>query len=258
MLASLAEAGFRAVAPFLRGYAPSPLSGPFDVDALASDVVAMADALSPDAPIAIVGHDWGAIATYGALALRPDRFTRAVTLAVPHPLAFLAGLRKHPMQLRRSWYMLAFQAPLAERLVVRDDFALIERLWRDWSPSYDPSPLHLSRLKLCLAASMPAPIELYRALFRPAGEALRRIERAGRADQRIRVPTLQLHGERDGCIGAELFEDQARYFAGERERHMLRGVGHFLHLEAPAEVFALVLDWLRRDGAAGGGADELC
>lgn len=67
VLARLARAGRFAVAPFLRGYAPSTGEGPFDVDTLADDVLAIAQALAPGAPFSLVGHDWGAIVTYAVL-----------------------------------------------------------------------------------------------------------------------------------------------------------------------------------------------
>jgi pimeloyl-ACP methyl ester carboxylesterase len=74
LLGALADRGYRVVAPWLRGYAPSPLAGPYDVDRLADDVLAWADRLSPTQPVALVGHDWGAAVTYVACARAPARF----------------------------------------------------------------------------------------------------------------------------------------------------------------------------------------
>jgi pimeloyl-ACP methyl ester carboxylesterase len=129
LLTALAAGGLRAIAPWLRGYAPSVLDGPYDVDALADDVAAWADALSPDRPVRLLGHDWGALATYAACARHPARIAAAVTLAVPHPMAFVRGL--DAAQLARSWYMLFFQLPGALRgSAAARDFALIDRLWR--------------------------------------------------------------------------------------------------------------------------------
>ncbi|MBA3541737.1 MAG: alpha/beta fold hydrolase, partial [Deltaproteobacteria bacterium] len=76
----------RVIAPWLRGYAPSPLAGPFDLDTLAADVIALIDQLG--APVDLVGHDWGAAITYAVCAASPTRVRRAVTLALPHPLTF--------------------------------------------------------------------------------------------------------------------------------------------------------------------------
>jgi pimeloyl-ACP methyl ester carboxylesterase len=223
------------VAPFLRGYAPSPLAGPHTVDQLADDVRALADALAPDAPIRLVGHDWGAIAAYRAAALHPERIARAVTLAVPHPAAFAHNVPREPAQLRRSWYMLLFQLPhAADWALRRRDFRLIERLWHDWSPGWSPPAAHVGEVKRCLDASLPAPLEYYRSMVRMLPV---------RPDY-IRVPTLVLHGARDGCIGAALGEGQDRFFTGGYRREVIEDAGHFLHLERPAAVADRILAWL--------------
>jgi pimeloyl-ACP methyl ester carboxylesterase len=250
LLAELALAGYRAVAPWLRGYAPSTLEGPFDTDRLADDVRSLAAALSPERSVYLVGHDWGAAITYVAASLWPDRIAAAVTMAVPHPNAFFEDLARHPDQLRRSWYMLLFQLPwIAERAVRRNDYALIDRLWRDWSPGYSPGPAEMRALKDCLDQSMPAPIEYYRASLRPSVAGVRRI-RAGRApERRIKVPLLSLMGADDGCIGPWIGERQDRFFAGPYRREVVAGVGHFMQLEAPSEIARRVLDWFGKPRA---------
>src|SRR5213075_57815 len=70
----------RVVAPWLRGYAPSPIVGPYDLDTLAADAVAL------------VGHDWGGAITYTVCAAAPSHVRRAVTLAIPHPATLLRSL----------------------------------------------------------------------------------------------------------------------------------------------------------------------
>jgi pimeloyl-ACP methyl ester carboxylesterase len=241
LLARLAAAGYRAVAPYMRGYHPSTLAGPYHIDRIADDVIALADALAPGQMVRLVGHDWGALATYVALARSPGRFARAVTMAVPHPNAFVANLRAFPGQLRLSWYMTFFQlGARADQRASANDFELIERLWAQWSPGFRPSATYLAELKRCLAASGPAPFEYYRALFRPMREALRRSRRRLVID----TPVLNLHGAQDGCIDARMAARQERYFRGPMESRVLPGVGHFLHIERPDEVAALVVDWL--------------
>ena len=85
LLPELAAAGFHAVAPFLRGYAPTsiPADGRYQIGALVQDITALHEALGGGPDAVIVGHDWGALATYGAVAHQPDRWHRAVTAAVP-------------------------------------------------------------------------------------------------------------------------------------------------------------------------------
>lgn len=242
LMEALTGAGYRAVAPYMRGYAPSTLAGPFHVDRLALDIIELADALSPGRACGLVGHDWGAAATYVALARAPQRFRAAVTMAVPHPQALLRALATNRRQRRRSWYMALFQLPrLPEHIVARDDFAFIERLWRDWSPGYEPHEPAMTVLKHTLAASMPAPLEYYRALTRPLRDAL---ARARRHEPPIRVPTLHLQGADDGCIGPETAASQSQHFTAPFHTEIIPNAGHFLHLEAPNPVNALILSHL--------------
>lgn len=238
LASALAGRGFRVVAPWLRGYAPSTLAGPFGVERIAADLAAIAWALSPSRPAMLVGHDWGAVAAYVALARAPATFARGVTLAVPHPLAFTRNLARHPAQLRRSWYMALLNVPGSDRVVERDDFALVDRLWQDWSPGFQADPAYMRELKACLARSMPGPVLYYRALARDLPGGLRN------PPPRIEVPTLYLHGARDGCIGAELAHGQDRFFRAPLRSVSVPDAGHFLHLEAPGEVTREVLDWL--------------
>jgi pimeloyl-ACP methyl ester carboxylesterase len=239
LLGALADRGYRVVAPWLRGYAPSPLAGPYDVDRLADDVLAWADRLSPTQPVALVGHDWGAAVTYVACARAPARFTAAVTLAVPHPAVFVRSLARR-RQLARSWYMLAFQVPGVERLAAARDFALIDRLWADWSPGFTlPAELRAA-LHATLRTSWPAPLLYYRALTRPPGAALARLRRR----DRIAVPTLYLHGARDGCIGPEVGVGAERFFTAGYRREVVPDVGHFVAAEAPMAIAARIAAWL--------------
>lgn len=244
-LEALANAGYRAVAPWLRGYAPSTLQGPFDGKHLTEDVLALANALSPGRPVALVGHDWGSVLGHQAVREAPERFSHFVALAVPHPTSTLRNMRRHPRQLARNWYMLFFQlGRFADLMVVRHDFALIEKLWRDWSPGFHPPPEHLAEVKRCLGQSMPAPVDYYRAMLRPSPAMARQMASIGRTP--IRVPTLHLHGADDGCIGPEIAEGQERYFAGLFRSERVPGAGHFLHMEKPDVVNASILDWLGR------------
>lgn len=213
----------RVVAPWLRGYAPSRSAGPYDVETHASDVIELLEALGPTD---LVGHDWGAAITYIVCARRPDLVRRAVTLACPHPRTLVRRMRG--VQLRHSWYMAFFQLPFAAHLAAARDFALIDRLWRTWSPGFTLDDARRRALHACLAASWPAPIRFYRP-------------QRFRAD-RIATPTLQLHGADDGCILPPRDDDAARFT--ERVLEVVPGVGHFLHLEDPHGIAARIRAWL--------------
>ena len=237
----LCSAGYRVVRPWLPGYAPSSLEGPFDIPTLARTILSFVDELSPSEPVRIVGHDWGSVITQCALAQRPERFRAAAMLAVPHVLAFETNVERYPRQLQRSAYMAFFQLPIVSDRVVRlRNYRFIERLWRAWSPGFDPGADYFEELKLCLRASMPAPLKYYRAMA--SLKAVREI-RAMFSAGPIVVPTMYLHGERDGCIGPEIAEDQEEHFSALFEVVRLADAGHFLHLERPAEVNAAILRW---------------
>src|SRR5438552_17971270 len=110
----------RVVAPWLRGYAPSPIGGPYDLDTLAADALALIDPLG--APVALVGHDWGGMITYTVCAAAPSHVRRAVTLAIPHPDTFLRSLVSSK-QCKKSWYMPVYLRRSAHKLVRRRTLA---------------------------------------------------------------------------------------------------------------------------------------
>src|ERR1039458_6478949 len=167
LLPELADAGFHAVAPFMRGYAPSevPSDQCYGVGALIADVVALHEALGGDEQSVLIGHDFGAEAAYGAVAFAPNRWRRLVTLAVP-PFALDPVLFRDYEQLKRFFYIFLFRDPLvaAHEVVAANDMEFIDQLWRDWSPGYDAAE-HLVEVKESLreTANLKAAIAYYEA-----------------------------------------------------------------------------------------------
>ncbi|MFI6507955.1 alpha/beta fold hydrolase [Streptosporangium sp. NPDC050855] len=242
LLPELAGRGHRAVAPFMRGYAPTsiPADGAYEGGALVADACALHEALGGDGDAVLIGHDWGAFPVYGATALAPGRWRRAVAMAVP-PMASMAESFLDYEQLKRSFYIFLFQTWAAEAAASRPGF--IEGLWRDWSPGYDATEdVALVRRSLGDPANLAAAIGYYRAMLGavpPTGRYA-----AEQAATGGRVPILYLHGERDGCLDAGLTARAADFLPpGSRVEHV-SGAGHFLHLERPRAVNDLVLDWL--------------
>ena len=243
---ALAAAGYRVVAPFLRGYPPTeiPINGYYDKATLVSDIAALIQALAGGAPVHLVGQDWGAITTYAVLAAHPELVRRAVVMAVPHPaeVAKSVLLAKH---VQRSFHWWFFQLPhLPEKALAENDFAFIDYLWAYWtSPGYS-DVAHVAQVKQMLKqpGALAATLGYYRAMFDaqkmdPKLESLRRA-----MDRKIAVPTLALCGADD--LRAELMTDQTPYFSGEYRFELVAAAGHFLHREQPAQVTQLVLDWL--------------
>jgi pimeloyl-ACP methyl ester carboxylesterase len=239
----LRDEGYHIVSPWLPGYAPSSLEGPFDPLVVSAAVLALMDELSPDEPVRIVGHDWGSVVAQCLVAQWPERFRAAALLAVPHMLAVEENVREYPRQLLRSAYMGLFQLPfVSDRIVKLRDFAFVERLWRKWSPGFEPDPAYLDELKLCLRSSMPAPLRYYRALQSPT--VIREIRKL-LSTAPIVVPTIYLHGEQCGCMGPEMMRDQGAYFSALFEEILLADAGHFLHLERPQVVNEAIAEWFR-------------
>jgi len=246
LLAELGGAGFHAVAPWLRGYAPTsiPADGVYQTGALIADANALHDAFGATSDAAIIGHDWGAIATYGIAVSAPDRWKRVVTMAVPPSGALGAGFLTYK-QLQRSWYMFFFQHPLSDMAVGMNDLAFIDGLWADWSPGYDGTE-HIAHVKDALRdpGNLAAALGYYRAMLGdgPKDPALDDLQAA--AGGVPSQPVLFLHGRDDGCLAATLTENAATFLSPESRVEVLDGCGHFLQVEKPAEVNKLVLEWV--------------
>jgi pimeloyl-ACP methyl ester carboxylesterase len=251
MLPVLAEHGYHAVAPFLRGYAPTelPASG-FDLGELGADVLALEETLRGNGRSVVIGHDWGAALVYVSLMLDSERWACAVAASVPPTDDSVdAGSLG---QLRRSWYSFLFQLPdisVPERIAAADDMALIDMLWHDWSPGLD-APEEIAHAKDALrpAGHLRAAISYYReSPTRPPND------RTAEPGPPIgwEVPLLYLHGERDGCIGIDSLERIRARLLPTVLVAVLEDGGHFLQLERPSDVHDLVLGFFAECGVSG-------
>lgn len=243
-LDALVAEGFRVVAPVMRGYAPSSesRSGVYDPGSTGDDLIALANTFSPDAKVHLVGHDWGAAAAFSAAAAAPDRIATMVTMAVPHVRALLPHYQRAE-QIQRSWYMGLFQLPIvAEKELAKDDFALIDRLFRDWSPGYSPTTDELDAVKEAIRPRIRAVLAYYRSLRSPAGWFG---ESRSRLFAHVRVPTTHVHGADDGCIGIECCEGAEAYHDAGYRFVRVEGAGHFVTREKPSEISQILLEAIR-------------
>ncbi len=247
LLPALADAGFRAVAPYQRGYAPTsvPADGRFQSGVLGVDANALHGVLGGDGRAVIIGHDWGASGTHAAAVLAPERWSKVVSMAVPPGgaigMAFLGNLA----QIKRSWYMFFFQSPLADFVVPANDLAFIDMLWADWSPGHDATD-DLLHVKAALRdpAHLAAAIGYYRATL---GDGLKdpALDDAQAATSTVPPqPMLYLHGRNDGCIGVEVAEMAAATAPPNLTVEIVDDAGHFLHLERPDAVNQRILEFL--------------
>ena len=248
----LGDAGYRCIAPTMRGYEPSsqPIDGDYSLMTLANDVVGWLDFLGSDRAH-VVGHDWGAAVTYVLAAHHGQRVQSATTMAVPPLPRIPDALRHVPRQLALSWYMTFFQLPgVPEAAIQAGDATLLRWFWRKWSPATAmPDSVVASFRRPGVVASA---LEYYRQNATPQlllglhSNPATEIKAAG-------TPMLVLHGDQDGCMDARLFAHTvlAEDFPLGLRRETLAGVGHFLHREAPDQVNTLLLEWLGEHGSAG-------
>jgi pimeloyl-ACP methyl ester carboxylesterase len=247
LLPELAAAGYHAVAPFQRGYAPTavPADGRYQTGMLSMDAIGFHEALGGGQPGVIIGHDWGAPATHGAAVFAPERWSKVVSMAVPPGNAMGAAFVTDLEQLKKSWYMFFFQHFLADFVVPANDLAFIDMIWRDWSPGHN-DPADVENVKACLRdpAHLAAALGYYRATL-GAGYNDPALAEVQAATQGIPTqPMLYLHGADDGCIRSELV-DVARAECGPNvQLEVVPDAGHFLQLEQPAVVNGLIMGFL--------------
>jgi len=248
----LAEAGYRVIAPTLRGYEPSsqPEDNDYSVISAAHDILAWMDQLG-EQKVHLVGHDWGAIISYAACAIAPERFISLTTLAVPHTARFLTAVRKMPKQLIKSWYISFFQLPgIAEYMLQRNDWSLIKKLWKNWSPDFHLSDNDWQGLQQTFnrPGVKQAMLSYYRQNLSPG--ILTGLKKPPASFlTTVPVATLAITGANDGCVDTELYEhtfsdqDYPKGYKIER----LRGAGHFCHQEKPEKINSLLLEWFRKN-----------
>lgn len=238
LLPRLAAQGYRAVAPFLRGYHPTaiPADGDYSVLTLGRDVVALVAVLGRERAVAI-GHDWGAYACYAATALRPELFSKLVTVAIPHPRS-VSAWNLTPRRAYRVRHFLGLRMPGAAKRLRKDGFAALEKIYRRWSPTWALPPSELDAVKECFSSpgALDAALGYYRAipLLGPDQRLL----------EKTTVPSLTIHGEDDGAADPAIFELSREAYAAPHQLVAIPRAGHFLHREQPEEFARAVLAFL--------------
>ncbi len=245
-LVALADAGYRVVAPDLRGYGASdkPPRG-YDVPTLSADLAGLVRGLGEREAV-FVGHDWGGVLAWSTAAIHPNVVRRLAVVSIPHPLRMQEALRRDKAQRRASSYMARFQVPWSpERWLVADDAANVATILRRWGgPGFPDAETEARCREAMQLLYVPnRALEYYRWVFRsmprPDGRRYRAL-----METPITAPTLQLHGELDPCILASSARGSERYVTGEYDWRELRGLGHFPHQEDPGLVTAELLRWL--------------
>lgn len=240
----LVDAGYRVAMPWLRGYRPSRRgSDRTTIRRYAADLLAVREHLGGDERSVLVGHDWGALATWEAATRAPWR--AVVGIAVP-PEPALRGYFTDRDQLWRSRNQFQAQLPVAGWLL-REDLRPLVDLWLRWSPSYVPTAADLAPLRRALSsrAAVAAALAPYRALA--VTVALGRWPSTDGAAPR--QPALLVHGTEDGCFDRR-YAVAARPVLGAANPRstvwLVEGGGHFVHLEQPDLVGDAIVSFLGR------------
>jgi pimeloyl-ACP methyl ester carboxylesterase len=234
VMPEVARAGFRVVAPFMRGYHPTeiPKDGAYDGDTLGRDVLALIEALGEQRAI-VVGHDWGALAAYTAASLGPERVRLMIAIGVPHPGSVLPT----PRMLWAVRHFVTLRGKRGAQQVRANDFAYVDQLWRRWSPAWRDLPAdETARVKQVFAepGCVEAACGYYAALSPRVSPALR---------TKITVPSVVFAGLHDNvAVGA--YERARKSFAASYEVVKVPG-GHFPHRERPTEFLAELTRVLR-------------
>jgi pimeloyl-ACP methyl ester carboxylesterase len=252
LLPALADAGYRAIAPFCRGFAPTELpADPTHVhtSTMVYDQIALHEALGGGDDAVLISHDWGAVGTWGAAAKEPDRWRRLIVFNIP-PFPIFAENIVTYSQIKKSFYFWYFQNQrVIEEIISADDFAFIDNIWADWSPGYDASEdLPLVKDGIRDPGHLRAALGYYWGQFDPtrfgspewaAGQAA-----AWGAD--VPQPTLYLHGTQDGCHGMtqEQVNRVPQHCGPGSQSELVEGVGHFMMVQRPSEINKRVLEFI--------------
>ena len=248
----LAGAGWRVIAPALRGFSPTafrhadtPRTG--QLSALGQDLLDLIDALGLEQP-ALVGHDWGARAVANACGLRPGVASHLVMLSVGYgtndPQQAISL-----QQARNYWYHWYMATPRGERAVREDRRAFTRMMWDTWAREgwYAPAEFEATAAAFDNADWPDVVLHSYRHRWghAPGDPAYAAADAALNPAPVLDVPTLVLHGAADPCNHPQTSAGKEGFFRARYERQLLEDVGHFPQREAPQAVADAILAFLQ-------------
>jgi pimeloyl-ACP methyl ester carboxylesterase len=246
----LAEAGFRVLVPWLRGFGPTlfldpatPRSG--QQAALGADVRDFMDALSIPAAI-LVGYDWGGRAACVVAALWPERVAGLVAIT-GYAIQNIAGAAQPGTEEQeyRYWYQWYFHTDRGCAGLATNRAGIARLLWRLWSPNwaFDDATFAATAANFENSDFVDVTIQSYRHRYgnAPGDPAYDDLEATLAAQPAITVPTIVLHGEADGVGSPAASIPRDRLFTGGMTRHLIPRAGHFLSRESPGDVVAAVV-----------------
>jgi pimeloyl-ACP methyl ester carboxylesterase len=242
----LVDAGFRVIAPDLRGFGETDKHGPFDLDTTAGDVCALIESLA-EKKARIVGHDWGGGLAWHLAAKRGEFVERLVVLNCPHPSVMRKALLTKPSlgQLRRSWYMFFFQLPgLPEWLLTKNDAEIVAKMLKAASMDrahFTEEDVRPFRDAIQRPGAASAMLGWYRAAI---GQGLAHPTKSP-SDGLITADTLLVWGKADPALDYDVLVPGTEAYAPKLKVKQIEGAGHFVHAERPDAVNPILRDFLK-------------
>ena len=239
----LAEAGYRVIVPDQRGYnlsdKPKGVKA-YSLDKLVADILGLIDALGYE-KVNLIGHDWGAVVAWAFAIWHPERLRKLGILNVPHPAVMMNFLRRgDPEQLRRSWYVFAFQIPwLPEAIMRSDNWRGAERVLRGSGKIHTFTNEDMTEYKKAWSqpGAMTAMINWYRAIVRhrpkmPQGS-------------RVKVPTLMIWGMQDVALSHRMARLSIDY-CDDGKLVLFEEATHWVQHDETEAVNQLLLEFLSK------------
>ena len=225
---ALVAAGYRVIAPDLRGYGRTEAPGTEDayaMDALRADVVGLLDALGIER-VLLVGHDWGSVVGWNVSMHAPERVERFVALSVGHPAAYTEG---GPLQLLKGYYVLVFQLRgIAESMIKAFDWHLLRGF------ASTPAQFEEWRTSLDRPGRLTAALNYYRANLTMFNDS---------TWPTVKVPVLGVWSSGDVALTEAQMRGSEKYVGDSFRYERIEKVGHWLQLEAAGQVNALILNF---------------
>lgn len=239
-IAPLAQAGYRVWVPDQRGYNLSDKPGSiseYQIEHLAADILGLILA-SGRQKITLIGHDWGAAVAWWVALRFPQFIERLVILNVPHPQVMLHTLRHSLAQLRKSWYIFAFQIPGLEAVLRNNNWALLARaLQASARPEiFGPEDLQQYRQAWWRKDAVASMLNWYRAAVRYPPRLP--------ANVRIHVPTLILWGVHDIALGREMAQPSLD-LCDQGQLVFFENATHWVQHDEAQQVNQHILEFLR-------------
>lgn len=236
-ISPLGDAGYRVVAPDMRGYNLTDKTPPYDIFTVAADIVNLIEILGERQAI-IVGHDWGGMIAWAIAMLYPDVVARLIVCNLPHPRAVRrAQKRLYLPQILKSWYIGFFQLPaLPEWFCTRNHFDALLGPLRRGIPSLRQADADHYLAAWSQPGAIPAMLGYYRALPRSFSQLLRR-------GQEITAPCTLIWGDPDFALDMQLAE-WSRIYVNGLKLSIIPHSSHFVQLHHPGEVTRLIVEFL--------------